>query len=118
MQCPPEVLLQRLTERARTSGRADDEESRIKERVANFEKADLSALMDQLSKNPVYEVWMKFSGEKGAGADTLCRLTARVRSRKSGPSSGDAYSAPSVDPGRRRSMTTARDSIGRHSSRV
>ncbi len=56
MRCPPEVLLQRLTERARTSGRDDDEESRIKERVERFENSDFEGLVQRLSKNPVGEV--------------------------------------------------------------
>ncbi|KAJ4288328.1 hypothetical protein N0V88_007366 [Collariella sp. IMI 366227] len=56
MQCPPEVLLQRLTERARTSNRDDDEVGRIKERVASFEESDSTTLMGRLSKNQVYKI--------------------------------------------------------------
>lgn len=56
MRCRPEVLLQRLTERARTSSRDDDQVDRIKKRIASFEESDSKVLMGQLSKNQVYEV--------------------------------------------------------------
>ncbi|KAJ4307326.1 hypothetical protein N0V88_000709 [Collariella sp. IMI 366227] len=57
MQCPPEVLRERLIERARTSNREDDEVDRIKKRVASFEESDSATLMGQLSKNPKNPVY-------------------------------------------------------------
>ncbi len=79
MQCPPAVLLQRLTERARTSNRDDDQEDRINKRVASFEKSDYTALIGQLSKNQVYEVRASQSSLGRAPVLTSC-ATDRLHS--------------------------------------
>ncbi len=49
-------MLQRLTARAKSSDRDDDQEDRIKKRIERFEKSGSKTLLDQLSKNPIYEV--------------------------------------------------------------
>jgi adenylate kinase family enzyme len=56
MECPPEVLLQRLTNRAVSSDREDDAEERIKKRIDIFRSSDTKGLLDQLSKNPLQKV--------------------------------------------------------------
>lgn len=96
MQCPPAVLLQRLTERARTSDRDDDKADRINKRVESFKRSDFTALIGQLSKNQVYEVRTSQSSlGKGSGANKFChRSTALVRLRRSRPSSGNACGVP------------------------
>jgi adenylate kinase family enzyme len=56
MECPPEVLLQRLTNRAMSSDREDDAEERIRKRIDVFRNSDTKGLLDQLSKNPLQKV--------------------------------------------------------------
>lgn len=56
MECPTEVLLQRLTERAASSNREDDTAERIKKRIDSFKDSDTKGLLDRLYKNPIYKV--------------------------------------------------------------
>ena len=71
-ECPEEVMLQRLTERSKTSGRSDDTPSSVKQRLKTFKKETLplveffqaqgklhkcdSALSSQASPSPLYLV--------------------------------------------------------------
>jgi adenylate kinase family enzyme len=56
MECPPEVMLQRLTKRAMSSHREDDAKERIKKRIDIFRNSDNKGLLDQLSGNPLQKV--------------------------------------------------------------
>ncbi|KAH8915273.1 UMP-CMP kinase [Atractiella rhizophila] len=60
LQCPQDVLLQRLLERGKTSGRADDNEESIKKRFKTFIETSM----------PVVEYYRSQEGEKVAEIDT------------------------------------------------
>ncbi|KAL2016053.1 hypothetical protein VTK56DRAFT_4319 [Thermocarpiscus australiensis] len=56
MECPAEVMLQRLTKRAMSSNREDDTPEKIKKRIESFKNLGTECLLNQLSKNALYKV--------------------------------------------------------------
>ncbi|KAL2128848.1 hypothetical protein VTI74DRAFT_8567 [Chaetomium olivicolor] len=56
MDCRPEVLLQRLANRAVSSSREDDSAEGIKKRVENFEKSSTETLLQRLARNSLHRI--------------------------------------------------------------
>lgn len=58
--CPEEVMVERLLERGKTSGRVDDNEETIRKRFHTFQQATLPVIeyYQQLSK--VKQVWLLY----------------------------------------------------------
>ena len=64
MDCPAEVMDQRLAERAKSSNREDDSPERIRKRIETFKGSNMEPLLHQLSKNPIYKVQKRWVPRK------------------------------------------------------
>jgi adenylate kinase family enzyme len=58
MECPVEVMLQRLTKRAMSSNREDDAPERFNKRINSFQASNTERLLKRLSKNALHKVKM------------------------------------------------------------